>query len=380
MRVTVDSSAQPCAAACLAAAILAGSAAASAATLKDGYPFAPGDTFTYAYSSSTAVKPNCTGTPNVTNLAYTEVTTILPAVQYTIPPGTTVTAYPFRTQATSVTANGTLTINNTDYRNFVKSGKNTQYVDYGFVHVSSLVPPSNITNYDSISRSYLTPLLRDQQPRVKGTKLPLPVAFNEITNHYYVVNGTQSNILQSNETRNADGSFTNGGLTYDVPFSLSQNVNSTGNAEEGPANAPETWTFNLPEQTANGYVIPVMTTYGGQMGTNLVPDWFPGNAIPPNPLTNSSYKDLGTKTVPANCGGAYAGKPATLLQMTYTNLAPVAGYLFSETDDYYVVNKIGRVCMAVTQSRSSYDQEVTGACLSSTTITSEEGLVSETIK
>jgi hypothetical protein len=369
----------PVATACLAAILLAaGGAASSAATLRDGYPLAPGDTFTYKYRSAKSVQPNCTGKPTVTATSYTEVTTIQPEIIYSYPPANSAKVYPFQTKATGKLSGVPFTVNNTDYRNFVTSGKVTDLFDYGFDYVSDYQYPNNLTKHLETTRKYLLPLLRDQVPRVAKARLPLPVSFNEIINNYDQTT-TTANILQSNATRQTDGSYTESGLTFNMPYSITQNSDGTGIRAVGSTTAPETWNFSLPEATANGEVIPVLVTYAGNSGTNLVPDWFPGNAGAPNPLASSGYVDKGTPKVPARCG-AYAGKRATLLQMSYSNLAPVNGVLYSETDDYYVIGKIGRVCIEVTQTKKVYDQEVTGKCTTATTVHSTEGLVSEKIK
>lgn len=362
----------------LTALLAAAATPAAAATLKDGYPFAPGDTFTYKFSSTNAVQSGCTGKPTVAKLAYTETTTILPEITYSYPPDKSAQVYPFHTTATASTSLGPLTVNNTDYRNFIKHGKDTDLVDYGFVYVSDTVETS-FTNHVSTTRSYLTPLTRDQQPRVKNAKLALPITFNEIIDHHDVTSTGNSNVLQSNATRKANGAYTESGMTFDVPYSITQNEDSTGIGIEGPSNAPETWNFSLPEAGASGDVIPVLATYAGKSGTNLVPDWYPGHAKPPSPLASSHYIDKGTVKVPAGCG-AYAGKPATLVQMTYIDLASVNGYTYDETDSFYVINKIGRACIEVTQVRKTYDQEVTGQCQTSVTFKSKEGLVSESLK
>jgi hypothetical protein len=364
-------------AASLVAMLATAGGGAAAATVKHGYPFAPGDSFTYNFNSTVSVKPSCKGTPVVTTTSYPETTTIMPAITYSYPPGNSATVYPFVTTATTTTANGALTVTNTDYRNFVTNGSSTDLVDYGLDYISTLQEPNNVTQHQETTRKYLAPLLRDQEPRQAKKILPFPVSFNDIENNYYLA-PTMTNILQSNATRNVDGSYTESGTTYDTPFSIQQNSDSTGQGIEGPSNAPETWTFLLPQVTSKGDVIPVQATYGGASGTTYVPDWFPGHAAPRNPLAKSSYVDKGGKKVPAGCG-IYAGKTAALLQMTYSNLAPVAGYLYSETDAYYVVNGVGRVCMEVTHSQETYDQEVSGKCLSAQTFHSTEGLVSESI-
>ncbi len=359
--------------------VVTGAAGASAATVKEGYPFKAGDSFTYTYVGTNAVQAGCTGTPAVSTQTYTEVTTIQPPTNYTVPPGIAVTAYPFQTTATTTTSNGTLTVNNVDYRNFVTNGDTTDFVDYGFVHSTTTTMPQNVTEYDTNSRTYLTPFLRDQFPRAPQTTLPLPVAFNHVVNDYVVAPTNTANVLQSNQTRQVDGSYTESGMTYDVPYAIVQNADSTGTGTEGPADAPETWSFSLPETRHSHEVIPVVATYGGASGTNFVPDWFPGHGAPPNPLASSAFVDEGLKKVPANCG-IYAGKRATLLHETYTDLGAVAGNLYSETDDYYVVDRVGRVCMDVTTTTKVYDQEVTGECETATTVHTLEGLVSETLR
>ncbi len=367
-----------CAALSVAAILMtSGSAHAAGPVLKEGYPFAPGDSFTYSYHDTQTAQSGCTGKPASTSTSYTEVTTIQPEIDYSYPPGNVAKVYPFRTTATATTSKGTLTVTNTEYRNFVTSGKTTELVDYGLDYISDDQTASNVTKHTQTTRKYLTPLMRDQFPRKAGAMLALPVTFNEIIDNYYDTT-TKENILQSNATRKADGSYTLSGETYDVPFSVDQKSNGTGVGIEGPSSAPEQWSFALPEAAASGNVIPATVSYAGKTGTNLVPDWFPGSAAAPSPLASSAYIDKGTTKVPAGCG-TYAGKKATLLEITYTNLAPVQGYLYTEIDTSYVINNVGRVCIEVTRDEKIYDQEVTGKCTTATTFHSTEGLVSESI-
>ncbi len=43
---------------------------------------------------------------------------------------------------------------------------------------------------------------------------------------------SSENVLQSNETRQVNGSYTDSGMTYDVPYAIVQNADSTGTGTE----------------------------------------------------------------------------------------------------------------------------------------------------
>jgi hypothetical protein len=352
---------------------------ASAETLMGPYPFAPGDKFVYAFTSTETVQKG-DKPPNVTKTAYTATTTILPAVQYTYPPsGGAVTAYPVQTTASWTDSEGAHTYKSIEYRNFVTIDKVLTYVDYGTVNSMVVAEPDNITLHDSTSKIYATPLIFDKIPEVTGATWAEPIAWTGSTDNYFITSMGQSNVLSSKFVNKANGSYSDTGMNYDVPYALVQNANGTGTNIVGPGTAEEEWIYGLPEKSSSGDIIPVTVVFDGQQGLNKVPDWFPGGGAAPNPLSASSLTDKGMVMVPAGCG-KYAGKKARFIVITFRQLAPVNGYLLNQTDGFYIVNKIGRVCLTETQTRVTYDSEVTGDVTSTDTLTSMTGFISETVK
>jgi hypothetical protein len=307
------------------------------------------------------------------------VTTILPPVSFTYAPGHVVKAYPYETKATSASPTGSYSLTKTEYRNFLTAGTVTNDFEYGFSIVSDLVRPDKVIKHLSTIRTYTTPFLLDQLPEKPNASWRLPIDNKEsIDNKFLTVMGA-SNILQSTNTRNADGSYLDSGLQFDVPFTVSQKANGTGTLTIGPAVSPEVWDFSLPQPGVKGKIIPVIVSFAGKTGNNSVPDWYSGHGAPANPLTTQTIVDKGLQPVPTGCG-KYAGKPAVLLHLTYAQLSTVSGYTFDQTNDYYVINKIGRVCLIEKFTQTSYDQKVTGKVQSVETFSSTAGLISESLR
>ncbi len=186
-------------------------------------------------------------------------------------------------------------------------------------------------------------------------------------------------MLDSKYASSADGSYTDSGMNTDVQFDIVQKANGTGTKTIGPSTAQEEWSFALPETSSKGEIIPVTVTFEGKRGVNDVPDWFPGGGAAPQPLATQAGADKGLVAVPAGCG-KYAGKRAQLLQATYSQVAPVAGYTLDETNAWYVIPKIGRVCLTDTYTRVTYDSEVSGKVVSTEVFASSAGLISEVVK
>jgi hypothetical protein len=351
----------------------------SAATLVGPYPFAAGDIFTFSYQSTDSVTKT-SGKPVVTTQSYTETTTIMPPVNYAFPPsGGTVTAYPVETRATSTGSAGALTLKLIEYRNFVPSASGTNYVIYGYSDVSDLVESPTIALHESTVRVYDTPFVLDQLPETTAAGWSEPIAWKETVDNEYVTSQGGSNVLQSKFFGMANGSYTDSGMSYDVPYAVVQKANGTGTLTEGPSDAEEAWNFGLPKTSASGEIIPVIVSFAGKTGANSVPDWFPGNGAPPVPLTTQAMVDQGVRKIPAGCG-AYAGRNARLLALTYAQLAPVSGYTIDETDDYFVIAKIGRACQTTKFTRTDYDSQVKGAVTSVETFSSTLGLMKERVK
>jgi hypothetical protein len=353
--------------------------AASAATLVGPYSFAVGDVFTFAYNSTTSLQKG-SGAPTVATQSYIETTTILPPVNFAYASGHVAKAYPFETRGSSTTSAGTLTYTEVVYRNFVTNSGVKDYLEYGYTTTSNLLRPDNVTKHLSTTRTFTTPFLLDQLPEKSNATWKQPIDFKDVINDYYShpTGPGDTNILQSTTTRSADGSYIDSGMDFDVPFTIVQKPNGTGTLTIGPASTPEQWEFGLPKSSGKGEIIPVIVSFVGKTGFNSVPDWFPGHGSPANPLTTLSMADKGTQAVPAGCG-KYAGKPSTLLQLTYDQLSPVGGYTFQETDDFYVISNVGRVCVTKAYTKTNYDQKVTGKVISVDTFSSTAGLVSETL-
>jgi hypothetical protein len=347
---------------------------AAAVTLAGGvYPFAVGDTFVYTVtktettSSATGIRVATTSEP------FAETTVIGAATTYDGKK-----AYPYTTTASYASAGTAVTIHDVEYRNFVTVGKELYDSDYGYVDADTSLATGKKLLRLNVNRTYgaleaLSPYLFDILPR--PASWGEPVALDETTNDYYDVSAPNNNVLQSHLVRASDGSLRDSGLSYDVPFSAVLNSNGTGYSSAGPAQGGTTWTYGVAQPGDKGYVIPATETYDSKTHTNLVPDWYPGHKLAPKPLATSVMR-VGTAKVPKGCGEA-AGEPATELVATYAQVNPAQAFTYDETDDYFVIAGLGRVCHTQHIVETIYDSKVSGDITSVTTTNWEYGLSSE---
>ncbi len=332
------------------------------------FPFAVGDSFTYQ-NAETDVDKTTSGT-TTTPFAYTSTTTIGPATVFN-----GVHAYPFHTTGSYREGTAAVTIDDLEWRNFVPAGGLWYYSSYGFDDSTVSVKSSQITEYITDKHTRVTPFYYDVLPQSPGT-FAEPVAEVESYDDYDQTTLGASNVLSYTETRAGDGSLTESGMDYDVPYQHVVNSNGTGTDHAGPTQGGTLWTIGSPVKGASGYVIPATETYAGKMHTNDVPDWYPGHAAPAHPLATAKMVDMGGVVAPAGCG-TRAGTPATLLAYSYNQLDPINGDTYVETDDYYVVAGIGRICRLINILETYYDKKVTGKVTETKTTTSSEVLASE---
>jgi hypothetical protein len=332
------------------------------------FPFAVGDSFTYLNAETDVVKT--TKGTTTTPFAYSATTTIEPATVFN-----GLHAYPYHTTASYHEGTAAVTISDLEWRNFVPAGGRWYYSSYGYNYSTVSVKSPQVTEYITDKRTRATPFYYDVLPESPAT-FAEPVAEVESYDDYDQTTLGASNVLSYTETRSTDGSLTVSGMDYDVPYQHVVNSNGTGTDHAGPNQGGTLWAYGLPVKGASGYVIPATETYAGQMHTNDVPDWFPSHAAPAKPLAAAKIADLGTVVAPAGCG-TRAGTPATLLAYSFNQLDPVNGDTYVETDDYYIVAGLGRICHLENTLETYYDQKVTGKVTETKSSASSEVLTSE---
>ncbi len=332
------------------------------------FPFAVGDSFTYTYAE-TEVDKTSQGT-TTTPSSYSGTTTIMPEVAFHGAP-----AYPFITKASYQQSGAAVTVNDVEWRNFVIKGGLWYYASYGTDNASVSVESPQESLYLTQTRTWASPFYYDVLPESPGT-FAEPIGELETYDDHYQTSLGASNVLSYTITRKADGSSKESGMDYDVPFQHVDNANGTGTDQAGPTQGGTLWTFGLPQAGASGYVIPATETYAGQMHTNVVPDWYPGHAAPAHPLATATISDVGGAAAPAACGSR-AGSPATHLVYAFHELDPAGGITYVETEDYYVVAGLGRICRLTNIVETYYDQKVTGKVTETKTTTESEVLASE---
>jgi hypothetical protein len=331
------------------------------------YPLVAGASFNYLYSLQTATTTGSTiqlGTSYVgpVNAQLSGLGT------YNGNP-----AYTLHTQGTTTNGNGT--IDRLDYINVTSSGGRSEYVEYGYNLQLTYNKTNSVIEHDGTVLSYATPFINDMLPETSGASWAEPVAISETVNDYDTTSQNNPNILSGTLTRNADGSYSASGLSFNVPLQRLVRSNGTGYVIEGPASGPEQWAFALPQAGASGEVIPVTASYGGQTGTNLVPDWYPGGGQPASPLATYQSIDLGQVKAPSTCG-TQSGTTSTHIQTVYSQLDPAAGFVESDVTDTYVVPGIGFVCKLDTDTVRNYDNDVTGNLTNTKVTTSSQVLTS----
>jgi hypothetical protein len=334
---------------------------APATTLEGGvYPFYPGDTFVFQYKETeTGYAP----------VSYVQTTTIEPLTTFN-----GFKAYPFHTIGSYKSSSGVVTVDDLEYRNFLSGG---HYASYGYVYASSTAEAGGVTAHDVAQREYTTPYYYDILPETSGGSWAEPVAVSDKTDDYDVTSGKSTNVLSYTLARNADGSYKETGVDGTVAYTRVVDSNGTGYDSDKLSGGVRTWTYGLPELDKSAYVIPATETYGSTTDTVLVPDWYPSHDAPSKPLATSEAHDLGKVKPPAACAGAYSANMATHLEMIYTQLDPVYGDTYDETDDYYVVPGVGRICRLISIVETDYDKESTGRVASTEKTTSSEVLLSE---
>jgi hypothetical protein len=186
-------------------------------------------------------------------------------------------------------------------------------------------------------------------------------------------------VLQAKRAQASDGSYKETGFEYDVPYTLLLNANGTGSNSYGPAVGGVEWTFGVPQAGGSGYIIPATEYYDSMTHTNSVPDWYPGHHLPPQPLATNTMRDFGKQTAPKGCGKKQGGQLATHIESMYVGLDPVYGDTYDETQDYYVVPGIGRICRLDHIVETFYQEYFTGKVTAVTTTDSAEVLVSERV-
>jgi len=331
------------------------------------YPFAPGDTFTYQYARTMSVS-------NGPTKSYAAVVTA------TLSGLGTYNGFPAYTlRTTGSTTNGSASLDDSDYINLVAVGGATQYLEYGYDYKEVRHMSAHVVEHDSTALTYATPYEYDSLPETPGAGWPEPVAYSETLHDYDETPEGNPNIVSGTLTQAADGSYTASGKQYDVPVTRLLRSDGTGELIEGPPSAPVEWSFALPQKSKSGEVIPATESYDGQMGTNLVPDWYPKGGAPSSPLAIASMTDTGTTKAPAKCGKR-AGSVARHLTSTLVQLDPVAGFTLTDVQQFYVVPGLGYICKLDASVQTNYDNEVTGKVTSVQKTDVTQVLISEVLK
>ncbi len=147
---------------------------------------------------------------------------------------------------------------------------------------------------------------------------------------------------------------------------------------------PQTLTYGLPILANGSYTIPVQSVGGDATGapasaptTTNVADWYPGNALPPQPLSRFKVRIIAPVAIPVACGTT-AGLPASDQHQDTTQFSSLGLYVTSSSD-VYQTQDMGRVCFISLSRIISYDAIKTGAVFSDTTVSATFVLTNETL-
>lgn len=148
-------------------------------------------------------------------------------------------------------------------------------------------------------------------------------------------------------------------------------ADGSGRATAIPADhAAMTTTFGLPVQMGSAYFIPVTTA--GQ--TVNVPDWFPGGAQPPQPISSDTFSIAASATTPKDCG-PMADMAADDLHETVLTLSVTHGTVSQRSTDYYDTS-VGTICRIEHIAIEEYDNTTDGLPKGTVSIETAQHLVS----
>ena len=202
---------------------------------------------------------------------------------------------------------------------------------------------------------YITPKVELLLPFRAGATWKNTAAYVSTSRGNTSLNGAYTT---SDETSNADGSFTSSFRDYDkngkVRGYATTTVSSDGSATSSSVFGKCRMYQNIgvPVPAAKGtYVIPVHSSVSqGCIGatpgpsSTTIPDWYPGGKLPPSPLARSSSTDMGTVTIPAICQlPASVPKRGEKIVRRSSDLDPL-GVSRQTVDVGYYANGIGLVC------------------------------------
>jgi hypothetical protein len=216
----------------------------------------------------------------------------------------------------------------------------------------------------SSQTTFTQPAIQVQFPFASGNTWTDENAYRRTDSGSYQFTGYAAVKNDGRADWNADGSYVRNdgpelvapGLT---PTRSLVRVNSDGSASieetQGTVRISKQ-TIGVPVRGRDGvYGIPVVIS-GLIPGTGsaIIPDWYPGGALPPSPLVASTVVDRGMAVLPASCGVPHSiATSGEKLVADKTQFDPT-GVVSAITETTYYAGGIGMVCDEVFSRSSSY--------------------------
>jgi hypothetical protein len=151
-------------------------------------------------------------------------------------------------------------------------------------------------------------------------------------------------------------------------------ANGSGRLTVVPANQnASVTTFGAPVHMGSAWVIPV-TTNGRTVD---VPDWFPGGAQPPQPISNDTFSIAAPVTTPRDCG-KMARIAADDLHETVVVVSVTHGTV-AQRDTHYYDTTAGTICRVEHILVDEYDNLTDGKLNGTVKIATVEHLVGSTL-
>jgi hypothetical protein len=254
--------------------------------------------------------------------------------------------------------------------NFTPSGGSQSEVVWGYG--ASVNPTSS---FQTASPGFSTPYVVDAYPEAagaswtsNGTNLSEYNVQNFIRTSYYEVGFIDTR--SSGEALRDD--------IYAAASTIGSNsddrADGSGRLSVVPANQnAKISTFELPVRMGSAWVIPV-TTNGSTVD---VPDWFPGGAQPPKPISNDTFSIAAPVTTPRECG-KMARITADDLHETVVVVSVTHGTV-AQRDTHYYDTTAGTICRVEHILVDEYGNLTDGKLNGTVKITTVEQLVGSTL-
>ena len=353
-------------------------AAGQNGSVSNPYPFAQGDSFTYAHRESHSEEEP--GKP-LTKVSTTGSTTETIGATTSFD-GRQLTAVANVLTYTSVSNHGVTTTGSTsttDYETFAAVKSGLDYENFGSTVSGNSNSSTGVTTTSASTTTYAGGYLLNEIPELRGASWNDEIGYTLSSQSSSTKAGVTTD-GQTTFTRHENGTYTRTttSTSGSVTTTETDTQEANGSGEEQNSGSGTT-TFSAPRVGAGGKfeITVVHTPLSGSQTTTIVPDWFPGNG-PAGKLVSDERKDEGTASVPAECG-ATAGQQATVIRELFSALDVVRGTYETLSLDQFVVPGEGRVCGIQQELLNTYDNTGTGALLVSERTNLVNSLTSESI-